>query len=71
MKKKIHTTAVILTTIALSLLVFSYSVRHNNNLKNTGNIPGGKEVNEAINKKNQFDLPFLESLTRHLLALGH
>lgn len=71
MKKKIHTTAVILGAIVVSLLIFSYSVKHNHHLKGTEDVQSQGQLPEVLNKKNQFELPFLESLTRHLLALGH
>ncbi|MGN6437100.1 MAG: hypothetical protein ACTHMM_11230 [Agriterribacter sp.] len=71
MKKKIHSAAVVSAFIVLSLLIFSYSVRRGNDLKGSDNVPCTEEAGETYDKKNQFDLPFLESLTRHLLALGH
>lgn len=70
MKKKIHTTAVVFAAIMLSILVFSCSVRKEKE-KDIDSVPCTEETNEINDKKNQFDLPFLESLTRHLLALGH
>ncbi|MGN6495013.1 MAG: hypothetical protein ACTHLE_23705 [Agriterribacter sp.] len=71
MKKKIHSAAVVFTFMVLSLLIFSCSVRRDNDLKGSDNVPCTEEAGETHDKKNQFDLPFLESLTRHLLALGH
>lgn len=71
MKKKIHTAAVVFASIALSILIFSCSAPRGNDLKGTDDMPRTEEPGGPYDKKNQFDIPFLESLTRHLLALGH
>lgn len=61
--------ALILTVIAaISILMFSYSSKKHNT---TEDLPCSRHCNEVNEKKNQSDVPFLESLTRHLLALNH
>ncbi|MBX2925596.1 MAG: hypothetical protein KF746_25585 [Chitinophagaceae bacterium] len=69
MKKK--PAIVFLGIILLVLIAFGYTARQNNRLKATDDIPRSENIKGVRDKKNQFELPFLESLTRHLLALGY
>ncbi|MBX3254941.1 MAG: hypothetical protein KF862_12435 [Chitinophagaceae bacterium] len=70
MKKKLNIIAAAFIIITVSVLIFS-SAKQYKRLKTTKSIPATEEMVEINAKKNQLDLPFLESLTRHLLALGH